>query len=213
MVDEVVEVMKTTGSARYFKPDDVPDEVLLGALDAARFGPSGGNRQPVRWIVVRDPAIKGALADLYLPLWKRDMEAFLGGQMATGSTLGPAVKMADDFAENLRDVPVILVACAVLGDMHAHMSGPDGPNMLAGSSVYPIVQNACLALRAHGVASTITTLICEREEEAAAILDLPDGIVCACHIAVGYPARPFPTKLTRLSLEELVSYDRFSAPV
>lgn len=211
-MNAVLDAMRTTGSIRYFAPDAVPREVILDAIEAARFGPSGGNRQPVRWVIVADPGVRGKLADLYLPLWKRDMAAFLGGQMATGSALGPAVQAADDFAEGLRDVPVILVACAVLADMHAHTRGADGaPNMLAGSSVYPIVQNACLALRAQGVGTTITTLICEREREAAEILGLPEGLVCACHIAVGYPAHGFPTKLTRLPVEELVSYDRYGA--
>lgn len=210
MNNAVLDAMRTTGSARYFSHEPVEDDVVLAAIEAARFGPSGGNRQPVRWIIVRDPAVKGALADLYLPLWKRDMKAFLGGAMTTGSALGPAVRAADDFAEGLRDVPVILVACAVVADLHAHMTGPDGPNLLAGSSVYPIVQNACLALRSLDVATTITTLICEREAEAKEILALPDGLVCACHIAVGRPANGFPRKLTRLPVEDLVSNDRYA---
>ena len=33
------------------------------AVDDARFGPQGGNRQPARFVIVRDPAKKKALAD------------------------------------------------------------------------------------------------------------------------------------------------------
>lgn len=207
---DVLEAMRTTGTTRHFRADDVPDEVLAGAIEAARFGPSGGNRQPVRWIAVRDAERKAALAALYLPLWKRDMEAFLSGGMTTGSSLLPAVRAADEFAESLAEVPVILVACAVLADMHADMLDADGaPNMFAGSSVYPIVENACLALRAAGVGTAITTLICEREEEARQILELPEGVVCACHIAVGYPAGSFPRRLKRMAVEELLFSERF----
>lgn len=64
----VFEMMRTTGSTRYFSDDHVPDEVIDAAIEVARFAPSGGNRQPVRWIVVRDRGIKQALAELYLPL-------------------------------------------------------------------------------------------------------------------------------------------------
>lgn len=212
-MSEVLNVMRTTGSPRYYDLErDVPDEVLMTALEAARFGPSGGNRQPVRWIIVRDPEIRQKLADLYLPLWQRDMKMFLGGEMRTGSSLGPAVKAANDFAESFAKIPVLLVACVVDADMHAHMKDADGnPNFIGGSSVYPFVQNACLALRDAGVGSTITTLICEREAEAAELLGLPDGMRCACHITVGYPANGFPTALKRMELDELVSFDRFSA--
>jgi nitroreductase len=209
---DVRAAMRTTGSVRYFDPADIGDDVLLDAIESARFGPSGGNRQPLRFIVVRDPTTKRALADLYLPLWKADLAAYLDGGMRTGSTLGPAVQAADDFAEHLHEVPVMLVVCALLEDLHPQTRGVEGPNMIAGASVYPIVQNVCLALRAEGVATTITTLICDREAEAGKLLGLPDDVVCACHVAVGRPAYGFPRRLTRLPVQRLVSFERYSPP-
>jgi len=207
----VFDVMRTTGSTRSFSDVHVPDDVIDAAIEAARFAPSGGNRQPVRWIVVRDATIKASLADLYLPLWQRDMAMFLGGTMRLGmDDVGPAIAAANHFAEHIGEASAILVGCVVRKDLHAHMEGPDGPNMLAGSSVYPTVQNLCLALRAQGVGSTLTTLICEREYEAAAILGIPEGVVSACHVVVGYPAKPFPTSLSRLSVQQLRCTDRYS---
>ncbi|OLT09576.1 hypothetical protein BJF78_30395 [Pseudonocardia sp. CNS-139] len=53
-------VMRTTGTTRYLTPpDDVADDVLCDAVAVARFGPQGGNRQPVRWVFVRNPDTKG----------------------------------------------------------------------------------------------------------------------------------------------------------
>lgn len=211
---ELRDAIRTTGTTRYFSPREVPDEVLEAAIEVARFGPSGGNRQPLRWIAVREPARKAALAELYLPLWKRDMRKFLGGEMESGSDLDSAVRAADDFAESMAEAPVILVACALLEGMHAHMLDADGrPNMLAGSSVYPMVQNLCLALRDAGVGTAITTLICEREREAARILELPEGVVCACHVVAGYPARDFPRRLTRLPVSELLFGESYGRPL
>ena len=66
---ELVDAMTTVGTCRSFKPDPVPDEVLWRAFDAARFGPQGGNRQPVRFIVVRDPEVKRQLKEWYLVPW------------------------------------------------------------------------------------------------------------------------------------------------
>src|SRR3954449_960607 len=61
---ELYEVMRTTGAVRRFTGAPLPDDVLTRILDNARFAPSGGNRQGVRVIAVRDVATRGALAGL-----------------------------------------------------------------------------------------------------------------------------------------------------
>ena len=42
-------------SVRHFTKDSVPKEKILEILDIARYAASGGNGQPVEWIVVHDP--------------------------------------------------------------------------------------------------------------------------------------------------------------
>ena len=101
---ELTEAMRTTGTCRYFRPDPVPDDVLRTAFDLARFGPQGGNRQPVRWVVVRDAATKQALADLYLPPWKAYLGAIGTGEVNVGA-LPRVVQDADYFAEHFASVP------------------------------------------------------------------------------------------------------------
>src|SRR3954454_18013348 len=66
---ELTEVLRTTGAVREFTDEPVSDEVLYRVLDTARFAPSGGNRQGWRIVVVRDPAVRTRLRDLYLPGW------------------------------------------------------------------------------------------------------------------------------------------------
>lgn len=39
---------------RKYKPKNVPKEVLLKCVDAARLSPSGANRQPLKYIIVND---------------------------------------------------------------------------------------------------------------------------------------------------------------
>src|SRR5712691_1951274 len=45
---DLIETLRSTGAAREFRPDPVPDDVLARVLDTARFAPSGGNRQAWR---------------------------------------------------------------------------------------------------------------------------------------------------------------------
>lgn len=58
------EVIRTRRSMRSYKPDPVPDDVLRKVLDAARIAPSGSNRQPWKFIVIRDEALKERLVPL-----------------------------------------------------------------------------------------------------------------------------------------------------
>src|SRR3954464_700542 len=112
---ELTEAMRTTGTCRRFRPDPVPDEVLHRAFDAARFAPQGGNRQPVRWIVVRDQAVKRQLRDWYLVPWKKYMAATETGEVRVeGEKARRMVENADHMAEHLAEVPVLLVVCGVL---------------------------------------------------------------------------------------------------
>lgn len=52
-------------SIRHFLPDaDIDPELIIEALKAASWAPSGLNNQPWRFVIVRDPEIKGKLAGL-----------------------------------------------------------------------------------------------------------------------------------------------------
>jgi nitroreductase len=209
---ELTEAMRTTGTCRYFRPDPVPDEVLRAAFDVARFGPQGGNRQPVRWIVVREQATKQALADLYLPLWKAYFNAIATGDVNVAA-LPKTVTDADFFAEHLAEVPAIVVACAELDGLHPTDTELGRLSVVGGGSIYPTVQNLCLALRDQGVGTAFTTLLCIEEPKVRELLAIPDGFITAGHIAVGYPARPFPTKLSRSPVSEIVFAESFAKPL
>ncbi|MGV0836573.1 nitroreductase family protein [Mycolicibacterium thermoresistibile] len=208
---ELTEAMRTTGTCRYFRPDPVPDDVLYQAFDHARFGPQGGNRQPVRWVVVRDPARKQALQDLYLPLWKSYLAGIGDGTVNVGA-LPKTVRDADYFAEHFAQVPAIVVACAEIDGLHPTDLDLDRLSIVGGASVYPTVQNFCLALRGLGIGSALTTLLCQVEPQVRELLAIPEGFATAAHIGIGYPQQAFPVKLTRLPVEEIVAAETFDQP-
>ena len=58
---ELDRVLESAGTCRYYRPDPVPAAVLRRVLDAARWAPSGGNRQPVRFVAVREAATRARL--------------------------------------------------------------------------------------------------------------------------------------------------------
>lgn len=60
---DVFEAIKTRRSIRSYEPTSVPDEKLRIIFEAARLAPSAGNRQPWRFVVVRNAERKKALAE------------------------------------------------------------------------------------------------------------------------------------------------------
>ena len=203
---DLIEAIKTTGACRFFKPDPVPEDVLERLFDAARFGPQGGNRQPVRYIVVRDPALKKQLAEWYLPYWNRIVDmAARGEYRGSARLLSDGTHMANHFGE----IPVLVVVCAVLGDLARTDADLDRPGIVGGASVYPSVQNLMLAARNEGLGTTLTTILCASEPQVKDLLGIPPELITCATIALGYPERPLPTKLSRGPVSTMVFSDRY----
>ena len=60
-------VLSTTRSVR-LRLDlerEVPHDVVLDCIDVAEQGPGGGNQASRRWLVIRDPAQRQALGEMY----------------------------------------------------------------------------------------------------------------------------------------------------
>src|SRR5262245_13967000 len=204
------EVIETTPTCRFYRPDAVPDDVLRRVLDAARWAPTGGNRQGVRFVVVREPARRRQLKDWYLPLWDQYVSR------ATARAAAPMPRLlanADHFAHHLDEVPVLIVVCAQLSDLLATDRHLDRLTIVGGASVYPSVQNLLLAARAEGLGTALTTLLCAVEPQVKGLLEIPDGVATAATVALGYPARDFPKRLVRRPVTDLCFGDTYGAPL
>jgi len=108
---ELMDVMTTSGTCRFFKTDEVSDDVLARVLDAARWAPTGGNRQGVRFVAVRDLAKRRQLADWYREAWAPYAARQRASIERAGAPMG-MLNRAQHFADHLEDIPVLLVVCA-----------------------------------------------------------------------------------------------------
>jgi len=71
-LDDYLEFLKSRRSIRRFKKDPPPLEMILKAIDVARYAPSARNSQPWRFIVVNDPLLKDRLAEIHP--WARPLK-------------------------------------------------------------------------------------------------------------------------------------------
>jgi len=225
---DLIDTLRTTASVREFRPDPVPDDVLARVLDTARFAPSGGNRQAWCVVVVRDPAVRRGLRDLYLPGWydylairqhglvpwapitdEAEEEAALADAagIAAAAASGPG-----GFAEHLDDVPVLLVVLADLRGLAAVDRGFPRYTFAGGASVYPFVWNLLLAARAEGLAGVMTTMAIRNEDAVKALLHAPDEVAVAAVVALGRPVHQ-PSRLGRAPVGSFTTVDRFDGPV
>ncbi len=212
---------------RQFHRDGVDDATLYRLLDTARFAPNGGNRQAWRVVVVKDPELRRAIRDSYLPGWyeylaqvgdgltpwavvnDRDSErrAIAGApEIARAAAEGPG-----GFAEHLDEVPALLVLLADLSRLAAVDRDSGRYTLVGGASIYPFAWSILLAARAEGLAGVLTTMAVRSEAALRGLLGLPDSVVVAGVLALGSPVRR-PTRLRRSPVESFATVDRFDGP-
>ncbi|MQY30173.1 nitroreductase family protein [Nocardia aurantia] len=215
---ELSDALRTTGAIRDFTGEPVPDETLYRILDTARFAPSGGNRQGWRAIVVRDPRVRAALRDLYLVGWYDYLALGRAGLVAWAPitdreaetrALAEARPVArEGFAEQLHEVPALLVVLADQRALAAMDRDFDRYTFAGGASVYPFVWSVLLAAREFGLGGVITTMLIRSEPQVKALLGVPDEFAVAAVVALGHPVRQ-PSRLRRAAVEDFTTVDRF----
>jgi nitroreductase len=213
---ELYDVMRSTPAVREFTDDPLPDDVLARILDNARFAPSGGNRQGVRVVVVRDKDTRAALADLTLRAARRYAAQLANGESPWNPLRPPGVNAATIAATEapaqmsapLRDAPLLLVICLDLGVVAATDQDLDRVAVIPGASVYPFVWNVLLAARNEGYGGVLNTAVAAEEPRAKDLLGVPDSYAIAAVVPLGKPVRQL-TKLRRRPVSEFVTCERF----
>ncbi len=203
---DVFDIMASTRSMRRLKPDPVPDELIAKILQAGACAANGGNTQKWRFLVVKDPAIKKAVAAYY----KKAFDEVVGPRYRS-SAPPPGVSTerytrqhsaVEYLTEHFHEAPVWIVAC---------MEDGPAPNRSSGASIYPAVQNMILATRALGLGTTLTTRHLLHEKEAEAALGLPPGVHSYAILPIGYPMGNFGP-VGRGPLTDIVFQDKWGVP-
>lgn len=220
---ELIEALRSTGAIREFTDEPVDDAALTRILDTARFAPSGANAQAWRVVVIRDPAVRRRLRDLYLVGWRDYLAMTAAGLRPWSPVNDPraeadAVAAADlpgggdGLAEHFDEAPVLLAVYADLSKLAAVDRDAARYPFAGGASVYPFAWSVLLAARAEGLGGVITTMAIREEAKVNALLGATAPLALAAVIALGRPVRQ-PRRLRRSPVREFTTIDRVDGPM
>ena len=181
----VLEALATTRAIRRYRDAPIPDSDLARILWHAARAPSGSNRQPFRFIVLRDePATaepRALLGRSFRESWARkrfDAGFDTGSGTVAGSPKARASAAMQHFVDHVEQTPVI-----VLVGLERYRD----PNPYEGASVYPACQNLLLAARGLGYGGALTMWHLPVEDELRELLDIPESVALSACITLGVP--------------------------
>ena len=173
------ECIKGRRSIRTFKPDAVAPELIRELIETTSYSPSWKNTQPVRYIVIDDPALKERMARECIP-----------GQGFNTKTINRAAALA---------------VIAYVPGLSGQGDAPLTESQAAGWEMFDAgiaAQTFCLAARDLGIGTCILGIF--DVGAAGRLLEL-EGLRPACLIAMGYPEQ-WKNGPGRKETEELLSF-------
>ncbi len=179
--DELIQLISSRHSCRNYLEKDIPDELIEKCLEASRLAPSACNKQPWRFIVVKDAELRGSIC----------REGIL-----------PGLPMPW-----LKKVPVIIAICAktefITHKLAKFISKVDYSPIDIGIAGEHFV----LAAESLGLGSCWIGWF--KAKAIKRILNIPRNIKVVSLLSLGYPTNKNTGKKEKLMLSDIYSKNRW----
>lgn len=195
---------------------EVPDELIRECVACALQAPAGSNVPRVRFVVVREPELRRAIAAIYGEIYESAYKPSAGyiGRVTTGSPQAAAAqrsaaRSADSLPGRLGDVPAIVIAC-VAGARIDGAGAAFAAALLGGG--LPAVWSFMLAARVRGLGTCWTTMHLAREREVADLLGIPyDSVQQVCLTPLAFTIGSHFGPAVRPDPEDVIHWGRWDA--
>jgi nitroreductase len=194
--------MRTARAVRRYRSAAVERAVVDRCLEAATWGPSGGNQQPWRFVLIEDPALREVVAEGAKISWEA-MRGFYGLERPGEDRDSPrdrVIRVMHDHMAGARDVPVCVLFCV--------QPQRGALPLEQGASIFPAMQNFLLAARAQGLGAAVTLWHRPVEAQLRAAIGIPDDWLMAATVTAGWPVGGHGA-VRRRPLDEVMSVDRW----
>jgi nitroreductase len=198
---KLLDGIRTTRAIRRLRADPVPRELIRKVCEAGTFAPSGGNRQPWRFIAVSDPDRRAWVAERYRKVFHVYIAPALEAAKAPDfpERRRRNALAALHLADHLHEAPV-----------HLFVAGWKRRGSEQSQALFPAIQNILLACRAVGLGASLTTLHTSFREELDPWLGLPAEIPTCALIPIGWPRGQYGTP-PRETVDEKLSWERYES--
>lgn len=202
ITSDIWEVMSTARTIRRFTDTPVDDAALARCLRAATWAPSGANAQAWRFVVLRSPAARAAVA-----------EAAASALAIIEPVYGMTRPAPDDDSRRARTNRATYELHDRAGEftsvLFTYQRFDSASELLLGGSIYPAMQNFLLAARSVGLGVCLTSWASYGGEPLMrAATGVPEDWLLAGHAVVGWPrGRHGPVR--RRPLADAVALDRW----
>jgi len=210
-IEALLDMVRDRRSMRRFRPDEVPQESILKALEVARWAMSGANAQPWEFVVVRDKELRMEITMSWLELLREIMTI---EQTRIPELRLKPLRDGRDFTPPWKDAPVLIV---VLGDKRTYQATVMSASFLniecSSDAIYHknmanATQLLHLAISAQKLGSMWISAAPIWGNRIKKLLNIPDILDVHSVAAVGYPAYE-PEPPYRRTLEEIVHHDGY----
>jgi nitroreductase len=196
----LLEGIRTTRAIRRLRPDPVPRELIRKVCEAGTFAPSGGNRQPWKFVAVTEASERAWIAERYRATF---MAYIAPAREAAADPDFPEAKRRMQraalwLAEHLHEVPV-----------HLFVAGWTRRGEPQGQALFPAIQNVLLACRAVGLGASLTTAHRAFGKELDRRLGLPESCPSLALLPIGWPAGRYG-RPPRRSIDECLFFERYT---
>lgn len=197
MRDELHGFLRSRRSVRRFRSESVPASSLERILNTATFAPSAHNRQPWRFVVVKDTAARSRLADAMAADFQRDLER-------DGLSESEVATRIETSRSRIKSVPLLIVLCMdnSVMDVYSDSRRADAERVMAIQSTANAGLALLLGAHAEGLAGAWSCAPLFAPLVVKATLDLPGTWEPQAMFFLGYPAQ-IPEPPARKSLSEI----------
>jgi len=192
----------------------VPDDLIRECVEVAMQAPSGSNMPTMRFVVIRDAAIKAAVGEVYRQCYAmyKSMDGIYIGSIDKGADDANAQQQrsassADFLGDHMGDAPALVIGCTESG------RADNVPAMMASSmlgNIIPAMWSFMLAARARGLGTAWTTVHLMMEQQVADIVGIPfESVQQVCLTPVAFTVGTDFKPAARPPAESIIHWDRW----
>jgi len=198
----LLNLIRSRRSIRRFRSNSIPREYLDMILEAARWAPSAGNRQPWRFIIVSDMNTLEKIGEIYQDMRAADIK---GVSSTSNYYKAISERVRTNFYRNIfKTAPLCIAVCAdAEQSFHSRTWAMD---------CAIATQNMLLMAHALGLGSVIIDF--QRPEHETLLklvrdlLRIPDGVKLMFMLPIGYPDEQ-PTPPPRMELNQIIYLEKY----